>query len=110
MKKVLRWSGKLCLLLLILLVVYQAWIFAHIAWWRWFNPSASAFMEDRLEIMQEANPEATLRHQWVQYDKISPHLKRALIAAEDSHFLEHEGEILRAHLGLGHVHGVRTEE
>ena len=91
MKKVLRWSGKLFVLLLILLVVYQAWIFAHITWWRWFNPSASAFMEDRLEIMQEANPEATLRHQWVQYDKISPHLKRALIAAEDSHFLEHEG-------------------
>jgi monofunctional biosynthetic peptidoglycan transglycosylase len=29
--------------------------------------------------------------QWVPYERISPHLKRAVIAAEDSRFLEHEG-------------------
>ncbi len=89
--KALRWGGKIFLLFLLLLIVYQAWIFAHITWWRWFNPSTSAFMEDQLEVLQEKNPDAELRHRWVTYDKISPNLKRALIAAEDARFLEHEG-------------------
>ncbi|MFN0317880.1 MAG: monofunctional biosynthetic peptidoglycan transglycosylase [Burkholderiales bacterium] len=91
MKRKLHWSAKIFLLLLFLLVAYQLWIFAHITWWRWFNPSTSAFMEDRLEILQEKNPDAELRHRWVPYDKISKNLKRALIAAEDARFLEHEG-------------------
>ena len=48
-------------------------------------------MEDRLELMQEKNPDAVLKHQWVDYKNISPNLKRALIASEDSKFLDHEG-------------------
>jgi monofunctional biosynthetic peptidoglycan transglycosylase len=48
-------------------------------------------MEERLELMQEKNPDAELRHKWVPYNRISIHLKRALIAAEDAKFLDHEG-------------------
>ena len=48
-------------------------------------------METRLEVMRQKNSTATLRKQWVPYERISPHLKRAIIAAEDSRFLEHEG-------------------
>jgi monofunctional biosynthetic peptidoglycan transglycosylase len=32
-----------------------------------------------------------LRHQWVPYEDISRHVKRAVIAAEDSNFSEHTG-------------------
>ena len=55
------------------------------------NPSTSAFMEERLGIMQEKNPDAQLRHRWVPYSQISNHLKRAVIAAEDAKFVDHEG-------------------
>ncbi len=48
-------------------------------------------MESRLEVMQDENSEATLQHEWVDYEKISSHLKRALIAAEDANFVDHEG-------------------
>jgi monofunctional biosynthetic peptidoglycan transglycosylase len=48
-------------------------------------------MDQRLEVLQERTPEAKLRHKWVAYDKISLNLKRALIAAEDANFMEHEG-------------------
>lgn len=48
-------------------------------------------MEDRLEFLQESNPDAVLKHRWVDYKKISPNLKRALIAAEDAKFVDHEG-------------------
>lgn len=48
-------------------------------------------MESRLDAMQEAKPNAKLQQQWVPYARISSHLKRAVIASEDSRFVEHEG-------------------
>jgi monofunctional biosynthetic peptidoglycan transglycosylase len=90
-KTLWRWSGRAALLLIGIVLLYQLWIFAHVLWWNFFNPSSSAFMEDRLEVLQEKNPEATLRHKWVQYRKISMNLKRALVASEDANFIEHEG-------------------
>jgi len=82
--RVLKWLG-------IIILVYQLWIFLHICWWVNHNPSTSAFMEDRLEVLQEDNPDAVLKHRWVDYKRISPNLKRALIAAEDAKFVNHEG-------------------
>lgn len=82
---------RVFLLCLALVLCYQLWIMVHIFWWVKFNPSTSAFMQDRLEVMQEKRPNATLRHQWVAYNKISHPLKRAVIAAEDAKFLDHEG-------------------
>ena len=37
------------------------------------------------------NPKAELQYQWVPYERISINLKRAMIAAEDAKFVEHEG-------------------
>ena len=48
-------------------------------------------METRLEAIQEKNPEAELKYQWVDYAKISNNLKRAVIASEDAKFVNHEG-------------------
>jgi monofunctional glycosyltransferase len=72
-------------------LLYQLWVFLHIVWWIKFNPSSSAFMNARLAVMQEANAAAELKHKWVDYDKISNHLKRAVVASEDSKFKHHEG-------------------
>ncbi len=86
-----RWAWRTVAIFLILLVMYQIWLFAHICWWVKFNPATSAFMDTRLEIMQDKNPKAKLRYQWVPYAHISNHLKRALIVAEDAKFLDHDG-------------------
>ena len=48
-------------------------------------------MQDRLEIIQETKPDAELKYKWVDYANISNHLKRAVIASEDSKFKNHEG-------------------
>ena len=85
----LFWRGVM--VLCALLVLYQLWLFAHICWWVKFDPASSSFMEDRLEVMQDRNPDAELKHKWVPYGNISNHLKRALIAAEDARFVDHEG-------------------
>ena len=64
----------------------QLWFLSHIIYWSSYNPSSTAFMERHLE-----KPGARLRHNWVPYSRISEHLKRAVVAAEDAKFLDHEG-------------------
>jgi monofunctional biosynthetic peptidoglycan transglycosylase len=48
-------------------------------------------MEIRLSELQIKDPKAELTKQWVGYGKISNHLKRALVVAEDGQFVHHEG-------------------
>lgn len=85
------WLWRIAAILFVLMLCYQAWIAAHIIWWTGHNPTTSAFMDDRLEIMQNKNPNAKLKHKWVPYQNISNNLKRALIASEDAKFVDHEG-------------------
>jgi len=73
------------------LLLYNLWIFGHIVYWRYYNPSASSFMTERLSVLKEDDPEAELRQQWVPYERISANLKRAIVAAEDAKFVDHEG-------------------
>jgi monofunctional biosynthetic peptidoglycan transglycosylase len=71
--------------------LWLAWIAAHIAWYRYQPPGETAFMAQRMDELREKNSKATLQYRWVPYAKISVHLKRALIAAEDAKFAEHGG-------------------
>jgi monofunctional biosynthetic peptidoglycan transglycosylase len=74
-----------------LFLAFNLWVLAQLWWWIDHDPQASAFMEARLARLQEADPEADLHHRWVPYERISLHLKRAVIAAEDARFVEHTG-------------------
>ena len=69
----------------------HAWYYAQILWWARHAPTSTAFMERRLDALREKAPRARLRHHWVPYARISSELKRAVIAAEDAKFLDHEG-------------------
>lgn len=82
---------KLAFAAVALVLLYQLWLFAHVLWWSDHNPTSSAFMAAGLARLQGRNPDAELRHKWVPYERISPHLKRAIVAAEDAKFLDHEG-------------------
>lgn len=85
------WIKRIVLWSVVLFLVWNVWILGHVLWWRSHNPDATTFMNEQLARLQEKDPEAELRHKWVPYSKISPNLKRALIASEDAKFLEHEG-------------------
>ena len=84
-------KGKIASVLFLLFFFYQFWILLHIILWTVINPGESAFMETRLEHLQEKDEKATLRHQWVNYNQISINIKQAVIAAEDAKFIDHEG-------------------
>jgi monofunctional glycosyltransferase len=75
----------------LLVVAVQLWFFAQVLYWSRFEPASTSFMERRIDALREKNPAARLRQQWVPYGRISAHLKRAVVAAEDARFLDHEG-------------------
>ena len=83
-----------------LLLLYQVGVFILVIWYSAFNPSSTAIMHRTLRDLRRDDPEAVLVHQWVPYDQISDHLKRAVVASEDSNFINHSGvewdDILRA--------------
>ena len=77
--------------LVAILALYQGWFFLHILYWVSHDPGPTRVMEARLEAVREKNPRAQLDHRWVPYGRISAHLKRAIIVAEDAKFIDHEG-------------------
>ena len=83
------WKGLLYSVgaLLIAFLVAQVWFYSHIVYWSRYHPETTAFMESRLA----ARPNLKLAQTWVPYDRISIHLKRAVVVAEDAKFLDHEG-------------------
>lgn len=91
MRSLKRFIWRFMGALVAFILIYQLWVFLHVWWWVDHNPDSSAFMEAQEAILQDKNPEAELKHQWVSYSRISNHLKRAVIAAEDAKFVDHEG-------------------
>jgi len=91
LRRVLAWTWRLLLLAGLLLLATQLWFLGWIAYWKYENPRETAFMERELERIQQRNPRAALRQQWVPYERISLHLKRAVVTSEDARFVDHEG-------------------
>lgn len=86
-----RWTRRALLALVLAIVAYQLWLLGHVVWWKWMPPSGTSFMSLRLDELNAKAPDAELHYRWVPYDKISVHLKRAVVAAEDDKFVDHEG-------------------
>jgi monofunctional glycosyltransferase len=91
MRVLIRWTLWVVTAAVLAFVGMQLWYLGHIWWWRDHPPHETAFMAQRLHDLRERNPQAQLQYVWVPYDRISVNLKRAMIAAEDAKFVEHEG-------------------
>mgnify|MGYP001271763066 FL=1 len=91
MKRLGRWLKWAVLAVAGLFLLWQLWLLGWVLLWSWVNPGQTKFMEIRLAELRLKNPQAELRQQWVPYERISIHLKRAIIAAEDAKFVDHEG-------------------
>lgn len=91
MKTLGRWLKRALLVVLGLFAAWQLWLLGWVLFWGWVNPGTTRFMEIRLGELREKKPDAQLKKEWVPYERISIHLKRAIIAAEDAKFVDHEG-------------------
>jgi monofunctional biosynthetic peptidoglycan transglycosylase len=85
------WLKRLLLAVIGLLLLLQFWLFGWVLWWNWVNPESTRFMEIRLAELRVADAQAQLQQRWIAYGQISANLKRAIVAAEDGKFLDHEG-------------------
>jgi len=91
MKPVWHWSRRVLAVLVLLAIAWQGWYFGWVVWWKFVNPAKTSFMSLRLDELREKDPRAELKMQWAPYERVSNHLKRAVVAAEDARFSEHEG-------------------
>jgi monofunctional glycosyltransferase len=91
----MRSLGRWLLWMLLAGIVLQLFFVGRIALMLVIDPQSTAFM--RSESWRIANQSVTSdagwhwSAQWVDYDQISPHLKRAVMASEDAGFVEHGG-------------------
>jgi monofunctional biosynthetic peptidoglycan transglycosylase len=91
MRSVLRWTVRLCIAAVIVVLLVQLYFFLSIGWMRDHNPETTSFEREALAQLHDKNPRADLQQRWVPYRAISDELKRAVITSEDSKFSEHEG-------------------
>jgi monofunctional glycosyltransferase len=87
MKHVLRWL----LLCAVTALCLQLYFVGRIATMAVVEPQSTSF--ERSEAWRIANEKGALpwRQEWVDYDRISDNLKRAVIASEDDGFSQHDG-------------------
>lgn len=87
MKALLRWLGLVVLALLALQLLFIGRIAAMAV----FDPESTAFQRSEAWAQISSPQPLRWRQQWVPYVHISDHLKRAVIAAEDDRFTQHDG-------------------
>lgn len=87
----MKYFAYLLLTPLFLLLAFNMYAYGSIIGLRTLAPSSTAFMNTRMAQLAERKPEVKRDYRWVDYQDISPHLKKALIASEDARFAVHGG-------------------
>ncbi|ROZ72681.1 transglycosylase domain-containing protein [Ramlibacter sp. WS9] len=87
MKALLRWL----LLVIVAAAALQVFFIARIALMATVDPQSTSFQRSEAFRITAQKGQLRWRQQWVPYDQISDHLKRAVIASEDGAFASHDG-------------------
>ena len=86
----MRALGRWLLLVVVAALALQLFFIGRIAWMALVDPQSTAFQ--RSEVWRLATRgQLRWRQDWRDYEQISDHLKRAVIASEDDDFVNHEG-------------------
>ncbi|MEN9843151.1 MAG: monofunctional biosynthetic peptidoglycan transglycosylase [Pseudomonadota bacterium] len=88
-----RALGRFVLTLLCMVVLLHVFFALRIALLVWINPESSAFMRSEIvrRVQSASPPKRAWSQHWQPLERISPHLQRAVIAAEDDGFSRHTG-------------------
>ena len=88
------WTKTLFLILVGAVVVWAAYevlTFPNVSKLRTENPVTSSMIEYRISEAAAEGREPRKYQIWMPIGQISPHLQRAVLAGEDSHFFRHDG-------------------
>ncbi|HMS39644.1 MAG TPA: biosynthetic peptidoglycan transglycosylase [Pyrinomonadaceae bacterium] len=72
-------------------LLYEFITFPSISKLRTENPTTTSMIEFRLSEAKSENREPRKSQIWMPIEQISPHLQKAVLAGEDSHFFQHNG-------------------
>ena len=86
-----RAFGRAVLLLALSALSLQATFFLRVALMAVVDPRSTAFQRSEAWRLAWSDKPMLWRQTWTDYDAISSHLKRAVIASEDAGFTEHSG-------------------
>ena len=87
----LRQAGRLLALLALSVLALQIAFLARIALMLVLDPQSTTFQRSEAWRLLVDKQRIAWSQEWVAYDRISPHLKRAVIASEDAEFAGHGG-------------------
>ena len=91
MQKTLATLTRLLALLLLSMLSLQLYFVGRVALMRLVDPQSTSFQRSEAWRLLTEQHALAWRQQWVDYEHISPNLKRAVIASEDAGFAEHSG-------------------
>ena len=96
----MRWPGLLSwqhpltrwlVLVLLAALGLQLFFVLRIAAMAWWNPASTSFQRSEAWRIVRAQHNLPWRQEWLPYERISVHLKRAVVVSEDDIFAHHEG-------------------
>jgi monofunctional biosynthetic peptidoglycan transglycosylase len=88
---VIKKGALVVLALVTLFIVYQVFTFPRVSDLLTRNPETTSMIETRLKEAREEGREPRRVQQWVPLSRISPNLRRAVLAGEDTNFVAHNG-------------------
>ena len=91
MRRILKKAFLVILGVIVGALIYEAYMFARVWGLRGSNPVTTSLIDTRLSEAHAKGEQPTKQMTWVNIDRISPHLQRAVIAGEDTNFLTHNG-------------------
>ena len=91
MRAVLRAGARLVTLMLLSFVALQLYFLARVALMIVVDPQSTSFQRSEAWRLLVEKRQILWAQEWVDYERISPNLKRAVIASEDAEFAEHSG-------------------
>jgi monofunctional glycosyltransferase len=91
MRRIVRWSFRIFLGLLVGTVLYEGIMLVRIIRLRSHDPSSTSLIDARAAEALAKGQSARREQVWVPLERISPNLQRAVLAGEDTNFLTHHG-------------------
>jgi len=91
MRAVLRAAARLVTLTVLSFIALQLYFLARVALMIVVDPQSTSFQRSEAWRLLVEKRQILWAQEWVGYERISPHLKRAVIASEDAEFAEHSG-------------------
>jgi monofunctional biosynthetic peptidoglycan transglycosylase len=91
MRTLRREALRIVAMVALCFVALQLYFLARVAVMIVADPQSTTFQRSDAWRQLVHGPRFAWRHEWVPYERLSPHIKRAVIAAEDAGFVEHSG-------------------